>query len=457
MSDRGSAGIHETHKNVLVIGADFSPSSYPSALRVRFLVHHLRDFGWNPIVLTIQPTFYEAKVDPENEKLLPPGLEIIRTSAIPARLTRLLRFGDLGLRSFCHLWFAMNRVLRQREVDLVFISIPPNASMVLGRMAYAQFGIPYILDYQDPVVSEYYWRLPRHQRPPKHLLSYAFSRLIERVAIKNVSELVAVSKGTTDGIAKRYARSIDVAEIQLGAEPRDFEYVRSHPRKNPVFDPTDNLLHLSSVGRGGFDLLPSIRALFQAIILGLERWPDLFRRLRLHFVGTTYAFKSEGSYQVLPLAREMNLEEYVDEHPGRVPYLTAMQILLDSHALIAIGSEVPHYTASKIFPYILAARPLLAVFHEKSSVVTILKETNAGDVVEFGDNRPVDSSVEEIVLHLLKLLSLPAGSCPKTRWDAFEPYTARSMSGRLASVFDHAIGKRQTDVALLGYGTPAQR
>jgi hypothetical protein len=49
-----------------------------------------------------------------------------------------------------------------------------------------------------------------------------------------------------------------------------------------------------------------------------------------------------------------------------------MQILLDSHALLVLGSESAHYTASKIFPYILANRPLLAVFHEESSVVRIL-------------------------------------------------------------------------------------
>src|SRR5690349_16992050 len=117
MSDRRLAHNNKERKRVLVIAADFSPSSYPSALRVRFLVHHLHEFGWDPIVLTVQPKFYEAKVDLENEKLLPPNLEIIRTSAIPARLTRLLGFGDLGLRTLCHLWAAMRQVLRQRDID----------------------------------------------------------------------------------------------------------------------------------------------------------------------------------------------------------------------------------------------------------------------------------------------------------------------------------------------------
>jgi hypothetical protein len=36
--------------------------------------------------------------------------------------------------------------------------------MILGRLAHARFGIPYVIDYIDPVVTEYYWKLPRSQR-----------------------------------------------------------------------------------------------------------------------------------------------------------------------------------------------------------------------------------------------------------------------------------------------------
>jgi hypothetical protein len=198
----------------------------------------------------------------------------------------------------------------------------------------------------------------------------------------------------------------------------------------------EKLLHVSYVGRGGPDMIPCLRAVFRAVQSGLQRWPELFRRLRLHFVGTTYAHESQIEYQVLPLAKELKMEQYVDEHPGHLPYLTAIQIMLDSHALLVVGSDSPHYTASKIFPNILAARPLLAIFHEKSSVVTILKETNAGEVVIFGGDRPVAVTTDEIAEQLRNLLALPADSHPPTRWEAFERYTARAMTAQLAKVFD---------------------
>jgi hypothetical protein len=414
-------------------------------LRIRYFAQHLKEFGWEPVILTTDPRYYETGVDEENQKLFPADLEVIRTRAIPAALTRKFHFGDLGLRSLWHHWRAINRICRERHIDLIFIPIPPNPSIVLGRLAHARFNIPYVIDYIDPYITDYYWKLPRSERPPKHALAYYTARVLEPFALKRVAAVVGVDTSYTADLFRHYPwLRVEATGIPYGGEPADFDYVRRHPRKNPAFDKADGLLHVSYVGRGGGDMLPSLRAVFQAVIVGLGRWPDLFHRLRMHFVGTTYhAREGYMQYQVLPLARELNLEQYVDEHPGRVPYLTAIQILLDSHVLLAVGSESPHYTASKIFPCILAARPLLAVFHEKSSVISILKETQAGEAVQFGDDRPVLGTVDEIATRLHDFLALLSDTHPPTRWEAFERYTARAMTARLAEVFDKAANREE--------------
>ena len=428
-------------KTVLIVCADFAPSSYPQALRTRFFARHLPDFGWKPLILTTEPCFYEWSVDPENEKLLPPDLEVVRTRAFPAEITRKFGIGDLGMRSLWHHWVALRRLCRQHRVDLIFIPIPPNATMVLGRLAYACFGIPYVIDYNDPVVTDYYWKLPRSQRPPKYAMAYALARLMEPFALKNVSQLVSVDKSYMTDVFKRY-QWLGVAEavaIPHGGEPADFDYLRQHPRKNAFFNKDDGLLHVSSVGRGGVDMIPTLRAVFQAVKLGLQRAPEVFGRLRLHFVGTSYAHAAASRAQVLPTAKAEGVESLVDEHPLRVPYLDAIQVMLDSHALIVLGSESAHYTASKIFPCILASKPLLAIFHENSSVVRILHETQAGHVITFGNGCSPGEKTEEIAELLEQTLSLPRGARPPIRWEAFEPYTARAMTSRLAQVFDKAF------------------
>lgn len=428
-------------KRVAIVGADFSPSSLPSALRLRFFAQHLEEFGWRPTVITTDPKYYEGEVDTENERLLPPSLQVIRTPAFSSSWTRKVGLGDIGMRSLWYHWRALVQLCRERKVDLIFITAPPHVPLILGRLIKMLYGIPYVLDYQDPWVTDYYWKLPRAQRPPKWALAYTLARTLEPFALKRADHIVTVSRGTSDSVMARYdwLKDSEPSEIPLGGETADFEYLRSHPRPATIFDPSDGLRHVSYVGAISQAMTPVVKAICLALRAGLERAPELFGRLRLHFVGTSYAANAEGEYKALPLAREAGVEHLVDERPERVSYLDSLQLLFDSHALILIGSEEPHYTASKIFPYILAQQPLLAVFHEASSVVSIMRETRAGHVVTYDSAAELESKTVEISEEFERLLLLPPEYQPPTCWKAFEPYTTRAMSARLAEVFDKIV------------------
>lgn len=430
-------------KTVAILGSDFTPSSLPPALRIRFFAQHLPEFGWQPVILTTDSVHYDWKVDLENERLLPSSLEVRRGSALPLGLTRRLGVGDIGMRSLWAHWRALSRLCRERKVDLIFIPVPPYVPMTLGRLAHIRFGIPYVVDFIDPWVTEYYWALPKDKRPRKWALAYTLARLLEPFSLRRVSHIVGVSKGTTDSVVVRYPwlNEEHATEIPYGGEPGDFDYLRENPRGNVIFDKHDGYFHLSYIGAYPKGMEPTMRALFEAVREGLEKSPELFARLRLHFVGTIYGAQSSGLYQLKPLAEEMGIGSLVDEHPERVSYMDALQLQLDSDALAILGSDAPHYTASKIFPYILSGTPLLTVFHEESSVVQIMKETGAGEVITFNSQSPPGTKVLEILDHLERLLRLPAGFRPPTRWDAFERYTTRAMAARLASAFDNVVLK----------------
>ena len=109
--------------------------------------------------------------------------------------------------------------------------------------------------------------------------------------------------------------------------------------------------------------------------------------------------------------------------------------------LVVVGSTEAHYTASKIFPYILADRPLLGIFHEDSSVVRILREVGNDKVVTFNRQAPLSEKVPEIHASLLQLLTT-LGKPRHVRWEAFEPYTTRALTGRLAQALDAALAKK---------------
>jgi hypothetical protein len=428
-------------KNVVIIAPEFTPSSYPPALRARFFAQHLREFGWNPIVLTTHARNYAVPTDPENEKLLDPELEVVRTQALPLKWTRRLGFTDISLRTLWPHWRALNAISRSRKVDLIFISVPPNFAIVLGRLAHARFGIPYILDYNDPIRSDHYAKLPRHKRPPKWGLVCRVYGILEPFALRRVDQIVGVADSYMVGLFTNYPwlQGTRATAIPFGVETEDFEYVRAHRQRNSIFNPHDGFFHVSHIGAGGPQMANVLRAFFKGIQSLRQSDSELFRNVRMHFVGTTYAANAERQYQILPYAREFGLDDIVEEQPRRVPHLEAIQLMLDSNALVIVGSEAAHYTASKVFPCMLAGKPLLAVLHEESHAGKILQELNAGRVVTFGSMHPLTSIQNEISGAMRELLCSPPHWRPATAWDKFEPYTARAVTARLAEVFDRTV------------------
>jgi glycosyl transferase family 4 len=433
---------------VLIIAPDFTPSSLPPATRVRFFATHLPEFGWQPIVLTVDPRHYEVAIDPDNEHLLEPSLEVSRTGALSASWTRKIGIGDIGMRSLWQHWRAIKRLCSERRIDLIFIPVPPYVPMVLGRLAHARFGIPYVVDYIDPWVSEYYWKLPRKRRPPKWRMSYALSRCLEPFALRRAQHITGVSRGTTDQVVNRYAwlTASDATDIPYGAEAGDFEYLRQYPRQNSIFNSKDGKVHVCYVGAYVESMEQTLRAFFAAFRQGLARAPGVFEKVVLHFIGTTYSTNGSDPFRVTAVARDCDVAEWVREHPQRVPYLDSLQMMFDAHALILLGSSEPHYTASKVFSCVLAQRPLLAVFHEDSSVITILTRVNAGRVVTFNEVKTPSERANEISRHLEEMLR--ENNTPQLRWEALEPYTTRSMAGRLAAAFDKASVKGHRGDAL---------
>jgi hypothetical protein len=247
----------------------------------------------------------------------------------------------------------------RRKSILIFIPVPPSAPMVLGRLAHMQFGIPYVVDYIDPWVNEYYWKLPRKQRPPKWAMSYALSRCLEPFSLRKARHITGVSQGTTDQVVNRYGwlTPAHATEIPYGAEADDFKYLRTHPRQNKIFDANDGKVHVCYVGAYVESMEETLRTLFAAFRDGLERVPRVFKKMVLHFVGTTYSTNGSDPFRVTAIARDCGIDRWISEYPQRVAYLDSLQIMLDAHALVLLGSAEPHYTASKVFPYILAERP----------------------------------------------------------------------------------------------------
>ena len=425
-------------KQLAIVAPQFVPCSYPPAHRVRLFANHLREFGWNPAVLCVDHAYMEEPADPDFCQMVPRWLETIKVKALSPRWTRRLGIGDLGIRCYPYMLRRTRKLCRERRIDCLLIPGPPWHTFLVGPRIKREFGIPYVLDYIDPWVSSW--------GEGASWFSKAFwyrqmARLLEPRAVRHADHIVAVSDGTNDGVRARYPAipAERFTGIPYGGEPGDFESLRQHPRGNPFWDREDGMFHLVYVGAMLPRAYDTLRALFQACIELRRDEPTLYSRLRLHFFGTTYNPQPSRGL-VLPVAEEMGLADVVSEHPRRVPYLDAMNLLCQADAILGLGTTEKHYTASKIFPCILARRPLLAMYHEASTVVGFVRQAGLGDVITYTDESPVSSLVPAIRVRLAELVGRRRAEMPRLDLGAFGGLTAQAMTARLAAVLDQSVG-----------------
>ncbi|HEY9851396.1 MAG TPA: hypothetical protein V6D28_18140 [Leptolyngbyaceae cyanobacterium] len=424
-------------KRVLIVTPNWPPISCPDMHRVRMSVQFFSKFDWEPLILKINPEEQEGIKDNTLNNTISDCLKIWEAGCLPKFCTSWFGLNNIGLRSFFHLALLGNEIIEKEKPDLAFFSTTMFPLMSLGRYWYSKYRLPYVLDFQDPWVSDY--KGDRfYAQSWKYKLSQALAKLLEPFCLRQVAHIISVSPGYVDTLLKRYAwlKSDQFTVLPFGAAETDFDYLRKYPIKNSYFNPHDGKQHWVYVGRGGTDMAFAVRSFFQALREIRQQEPKKFNNLLLHFIGTDYAPGNLARKTIEPLAKESGIEDIVQEYPHRIPYFEALQCLLDADALIVPGSDDPSYTASKIYPYIQAKKPLLAIFHEKSSVVDVLHSTKAGTVVTFSSKNETFKLSQAIFKSLLKLITLPTQA---TDWQAFEPYSAQNMTHIMSTIFDEII------------------
>ena len=429
-------------RRVLMVTPHFPPDSSAASHRVRLLAPHLPEAGWRPTIVTLEPSAYEGRLDRDLEALVPPGLEIVRAPAWPYNMTRRVGLGDLGLRAFSGLRRACRCLLARERFDALFITIYPVYPALLGAGLKAEFGVPFVLDYQDPWVGAWGESVGGgvNGRPDwKSRASRTLGMWLEPRAVGAADALVAVSQGTLDGIIERMpaAARLPHGVIPLGFEPDDFEALRRRSPDVAGFDPADGLVHLCYVGT----LLPTGIDTLRLLLRALERArreDPASGRLRLHFFGTSNQSVPDRD-RLLPIARECGVAEWVTEAPGRLDYLDALSVLTHASAILLLGTSERHYTASKLYPALLAKRPILALFHEASSVVSILRSAATEPsvrLIAYGDGPPSETRLGEVACHLKALAASCAYNPADVALDRAGDVSARSLARQLAAVFD---------------------
>ncbi len=418
----------------MIISPYFPPTNAADMQRVRTSLPYFRQSEWSAEVVTVAPVYSDLPVDELLSESLDPDVPIHYVAAFSKKITQKFGLGSIALRSLYFYRKKVNALLTHSNFDLIFFSTTQFPVCSLGPYWKRKFNIPYVIDMQDPWFSEYYQDKPRSQRPKKHWFSYRLNRYLERVAMGKVDGLISVSDNYIADLKNRYPeiKNTPAVTLTFGAFSPDIDIaVQHHEDFKPLLATTSK--NLVYIGRGGYDMIRAIKPLFSSVKTALAADPDLSKKLRLYFIGTSYAPAGLGIATITPIAREFGLEGMVTEITDRIGYYHALSTLKTADGIFIPGSDDASYTPSKIYQQLLINKPVLGIFNKKSPAIKVLKEYGVSNVYDY------DNIDQQQIIDFLKAMINDDISPVLSHKNVVKKYTAEETTLELCSLFNKVI------------------
>ncbi|HEY5295651.1 MAG TPA: glycosyltransferase [Gaiellaceae bacterium] len=247
------------------------------------------------------------------------------------------------------------RIAKREGIDVVVTTSPPSSVHFVGAAVKRATGIPWVADLRDSLVAHPHRHAERMLVRAKEQGEHAVAKLVAR----NANAIVCVSEAIADELRERNPAG-EVAMISNGSDFDDFVGLQRHSSER------FRITHAGSFF-GKRDPRPFLTALTQS---GLD---DVVVR----FLGD---FRSTD--------REWAEEQQLGDRLELIPYAPRRQSLelqRDSEALLLLipdaGGRGKGVLSGKVFEYLAAERPILAVVPPDGAAAELIRNANAGVVV----------------------------------------------------------------------------
>lgn len=365
---------------VLILSPHFPPLNTPDMQRVRMSLPHFVAAGWEVTVLAVDDPQPAAPLEPELLDTVPAAVRVVRTRC----LRRRAGVGNIALRALPFLWREGTRLVREWRPDLVYFSTTQFLALPLGRVWRRRFQVPYVIDLQDPWLNDYYEQ-PGAPRPPggwKYRVARLNARLLEGWTLKRCAHIISVSQGYLDSLARRYQWFTPErgSVLTFGAPDTDMELARRKAAGSAPLLPKRTKFRIAYAGRLGMDMRRSLEALFA----GMARARQAGLEVEAQFFGTSYAAGGGGEPTTRTLAAAAGVADLVQEAPARIPYLDSLRLLLETDLALLLGSEDAAYSPSKLYPTLLAGKPVLAIAPAGSVLASLVQAMGGAALVALG-------------------------------------------------------------------------
>lgn len=266
-------------------------------------------------------------------------------------------------------------LLREWRPELILASSPPPTGLLAAWRLSRRLGVPWVADLRDLWVDHQYYSQPAWRK--------AVEDRLEREVLGSAAGLVTVSEPLAEKLRKKYGKP--TAVVLNGFDPSDYPAAKDeakddegdashHPRANG--DGRVTILYTGVIYPGRQDPSP----LFDA----LSRLGPLADFVRVVFHGTFLGTARES-------AERYGVGRLVEVNPP-VPYRESLRMQTEADVLLLLlwtdRAERGVYTG-KMFEYVGARRPILAVGGNEDVAAEFVRERGAG-VVENDPARIAD-------------------------------------------------------------------
>lgn len=389
-------------KKVLIITYYWPPGSGPGVQRFLKFSKYLREFGWEPIILTVDNGSYPS-TDKTLEQDIPEGLEVYRSQSFePFRWYNLLKgkktkdatVGAIGLQGsslFQRLalyvranffipdarvgWnrFAIRKahlIFKEHQIDAIISTGPPHSSHLIANALKKTHHIPWIADLRDPWTTVFYNAFfPRTESTKKR------DKQLEDLVLKNADSISVVSNGMLEEFSDR---AKDISLIYNGFDDEDFKSLKKNNTEK---------FTISYVGN--FKPNQNAVVVWECLKELSHKTPQFKSDLKIVLTGNVDS-SIVKSIQENGLEEQLSLEGFAAHH-------TAVQRMLDANLLLFVipVSERNHLIITgKLFEYLATGNPILAIGPKGGNASALLTDAKRDDMLDYGDKNLIMKQIE---------------------------------------------------------------
>jgi len=411
-------------RRVLLVSYYFPPLAGSGVFRPLRLARHLPAAGWEVTVLAVGA---KARVLRDEALLreVPARTRVERTASLEPR-TLLLALNRLGLRSLSRRiepwlripddqrgWvpFAVRRArraLRARPHDAVLTTSGPTSAHLVGLALARRLRVPWVADFRDEWTTNPYVRYPTawHRR---------FNERLEREVLSESDRVVCVSAPWLDNLRSR-APGAPPEKFRVLPNGYDAAHFAGFPGERPD--------RFRIVYTGTFYGHRSPRVFLEALdgIVRENRIPA--HDLEVVLVGHTAGAAELGG----PTARGVRVIEQRPFHET-LDHLRGAAVLL---LVIPPEGGAGNHTG-KLFNYLAAGRPILALAPVPNVAVDLILESRSGVVARPDDPAAVADALVELYRRFKAGIPLDQDRA------LVERYEARPQAAAYARLLDELV------------------